>query len=188
MLYLTIIIFFILSREYVLFNEEFLFIISFLLVFYFLFNSLSVLFSSSLDHQALEIVSQMRNFSVKKINAYKEVRTFLQKSISVVLVIVNMMSFYIYALERGTERVNILRKFFWFEHFRDFIRAFVVLEVNIAKQFLNAFVVRLKAGLVKNKSYKRYYKKSVKRSYTSSNVFKFINLCNFKTKVLVKLR
>jgi hypothetical protein len=172
----------------VLFNEELLFIISFLLVFYFLFNGLTALFASSLDRQALDIATQMRNFSIRKINSYKEVKLALEKSTNLLDAFGGALSYYVYALEKGTERVNILRKFFWFEHYRDFIRAVVVIEINLAKQFLNLFVSRLKMRLLKHRLYKRYYKKNTKRAYTISRGFSFLKACNFKTKLLLKLR
>jgi hypothetical protein len=84
------------------------------------------------------------------------------------------------------DRVNSLRRHFWFEHYRDFIRAAILVEVNLKKEFINSFIRLLKVRLLKDKFYRKYYEKNIKKMYKKENLLK--GPFSLKTKLLLILR
>jgi ABC-type dipeptide/oligopeptide/nickel transport system permease component len=103
---LLIFIGFLASREFIIVNEEFLFILSFLIFFTFLFTKTSTIFSVTLDKKAEEISQQMVTSSRKRLKALVETKAAIKRGQSLLETYLNFLLYFFDRIENFVITAN----------------------------------------------------------------------------------
>lgn len=176
--------FFLVSREYILFNEEILVIVSFLLVFSLLFVSLSEMFSQSFDKIRLESRTQMGFLSSQRLLRLRQAKNSLVNADAIVQVFGTTGFYFLFRLKRKLMFGNHLRKFFWFEHYRDFLFTLKVGFLIIQTHIIGELALFLKNFLLKHRKFRKVYKKQLQFEAKSAMWGGYVVP---RTKILVKI-
>lgn len=183
---LIILVLFILSREYIIVNEELLFITSFLLFFYILFSNLAETFSAALDNRAVEIAQQMLAFSNKKLALLTELRQSMAKGQLLVEIYLNFLVYFFDRIEKFAVNLNKQAACVYMHHVSMTLLLFYVTEINFKGQHLQSLVSLLKTHLAHDVEYQKVFEKQLLASQHNLVVVRVLDEVSLESNIILK--
>lgn len=133
---LYILVVFLLAKEYIIVNEELLVILSFGLLIFILFSSISSILSNSLDEQASEISQQFVVFSQKKLATLAERKNLLSRSLGLREAFLDLTSVFIFSIDNFVESINQILLPAYKAHLENMFFIYLNTEVLLKEAFL----------------------------------------------------
>lgn len=185
-IFLIILVLFTLSKEYIIINEELLFITSFLLFFYILFSNLAETFSTALDNRAVEIAQQMLVFSNKKLALLTELRQVMAKGQLLVEIYLNFLVYFFERIEKFAINLNKQASCIYMQHVSMTLLLFYVTEINFKGQHLQALVSLLKTQLAHDVEYQKVFEKQLLSSQHDQSLVRVLDEVSLESNIILK--
>lgn len=183
---LTIIVLFTLTKEYIIVNEELLFITSFLLFFYILFSNLAETFSTALDNRAVEIAQQMLAFSNKKLAVLIELRRSMAKGQLLIGTYLNFLVYFFERIEKFAVNLNKQAVCVYMNHVSMTLLLFYVTEINFKGQHLQSLVSLLKTQLSHDVEYQKVFEKQLLSSQHNQVTVRVLDEVSLEGNIILK--
>lgn len=183
---IVILVLFLLSKEYLIINEELLFITSFLLFFYILFTSLAETFSVALDSRAGEITQQMLVFSNKKLSVLTELRQSMAKGQLLLEIYINFLVYFFDRIEKFVIKLNRQASCVYMQHISMTLLLFYVAEINFKGQHLHSLVSLLKSNIAHDVAFQKLFEKQIISSQNNQISVRVLDEVSLEANIILK--